>query len=224
MKNWIRAAVLVAAVLLLAGCPTQEESAETPRERDLPRLNRDLADGELRLEHVLQEGNKTIVLESFYSTDYDMKSWRITDSKTIKFGIRVKQTSETAEVFVEHVHVDVTLDARKAGADGMPQDSMDDSIHGGQAPGFLITPVYPYEEVFSIEGVNQTLISGWGWVSGDTGHSHLAQKRLTEKNLREAGQVVANKFTFIYDIVIKYGDEPHYHKRIVAAEFMVPIG
>jgi hypothetical protein len=101
---------------------------------------------------------------------------------------------------------------------------MDDSLHSGSEPGFYITAAYPYEEVFSIEGFSDTLISGWGFASGGTGHSELSEKRLTENNLREHGKVQGNKFTFIYDILIRNSPDEPFHKRVVVDEFIVPIG
>lgn len=67
------------------------------------------------------------------------------------------------------------------------QDSMDDSIHGGEQPGFLTTRDHPYEEVFAIEGYSQTLISGWGYACDGYGWADVDERRLTEGNLKRGG-------------------------------------
>lgn len=217
------ATITVVALTFLAACTEPEESESTDVEKKLDRLSSDLDDGILLQKNTIPGEQVTLVMN--YSTDYDVKSWRITDSKTLRFGAKVEgELPSGTTVLIEHVHVDVNLDARRAGIDGLPQDRMDDSLHSGTEPGFYITSAYPYEEVFSIEGFSDTLISGWGFASGGTGTSEVSEKRLTEKNLREHGKVEGNKLTFIYDVLIRYSPEEPYHKRVVVDEFIVPIG
>jgi hypothetical protein len=212
--------VLLAVVLILSACSGGEKSPQTPAELGLASLTNDLAGGSLTKSHILT-GEKFKFITG-YDTAYNARSWRITDSKTIHFqaGIELLPGGEGVQVMIEHVHVDVNLQGDKAGLDGMPQDSMDDSIHAGDQPGFLVTPQYIYEDVFVIEGLSQTLINGWGFATGGTGTSEVSQERLTEKHLRSNG-VKGNKFSFVYDVLIKYPGEPGFHKRIVVDEFLV---
>ncbi len=214
------AAALLAVVLVASACPGGESSPPTPAEQALASLTNDLAGGSLTKQHTLA-GEKFRFITR-YDTTYNAKSWRITDSKTIHFqaGIELLPGGEGVLVMIEHVHVDVNLQGDKAGLDGMPQDSMDDSIHGGDQPGFLVTPQYMYEEVFVIEGLSQTLINGWGFATGGTGSSDISEERLTEKHLRKNG-VKGNKFSFVYDVLVRYPGEPGFHKRIVVDEFLI---
>ena len=222
-KRWLAVVVILVSLLLTASaCPGPEESPETPAEAGLGDLRNDLGeDGRYTIETTIPGENITLAMA--YSTDYDTESWRITDSKTLRFEVELIDGPETMDVFIEHVHVDVNIQADRAVLDGLPQDSMDDSLHSGTQPGFLISRQYPYEEVFSIEGYSDTLISGWGFVTGTYGSSELSEERLTEENLRDEGRAHSNKFTFIYDVVIG-NEEQGYHKRIVVNEFRVPLG
>ncbi len=226
MKLPIRFKVLIACLAVLctvAACSSGPEgSSETPAEAALGNLRNDLGeDGRYIIETDIPGEN--ITLRMAYSTEYDAESWRITDSKTLKFEVELVDGPETQQVYIEHVHVDVNIQADRAVLDGLPQDSMDDSLHSGDQPGFLITEQYPYEEVFSIEGYSDTLISGWGFVTGTYGSSELNEVRLTEDHLRDEGRATSNKFTFIYDVVIG-NEEMGFHKRIIVNEFRVPLG
>lgn len=211
------------AGLVLAACSDDEKSEETPVEKGLDRLTSDLDDGTLVQTNPIPGEQFELRME--YSTDYDVKSWRITDSKTLRFAVRLaSEVPAETTVLIEHVHVDVNLDAGKAGIDGLAQDRMDDSLHTGDDPGFYVTAAYPYEEVFSIEGFSESLISGWGHAVSGTGSSRIEEQRLTEKNLREEGKARGNKFTFIYDVLVRYSPDEPFHKRVVVDEFIVPIG
>lgn len=219
----ILAVALVPMLLLIAGCTEDEKAPETPVEKHLDRLTSGLADGKLlQTNEIPGEDGLTLINE--YSTDYDVKSWRITDSKTLRFAVTLKDEYPKTTVLIEHVHVDVNLDARRAGIDGIPQDSMDDSLHTGTEPGFQVTKRYPYEEVFSIEGFSETLISGWGYATRDYGTSSLSETRLSEHTLRHDGKCQGNKFTFIYDVLIKREGDAAFHKRVVVDEFIIPVG
>lgn len=214
---------LIAILFVVVACSSPEKSDSTQHEKDLGRLSTDLDDGVLVQSNALPGEKFNMRME--YRTDYDVKSWRITDSKTLAFSAHIDgELPAGATVLIEHVHVDVNLDARIGGIDGMPQDSMDDSLHTGTEEGFLISSQYPYEEVFAIEGLSKTFIDGWGFVSGGNGYSEVHEKPLTENSLRNNGKVEGNKFQFVYDVLVKYDGEQNFHKRIVVDEFIVPVG
>lgn len=221
MRRFI--ALALVGVLALAACSDPEPAEQSPVEEGLDRLTSDLDDGVLTQENTI--AGEQFALCMSYRTDYDVESWRITDSKTLAFAVRLcDEVPATTTILIEHVHVDVNLDARRAGMDGLPQDSMDDSLHTGNELGFYVTAAYPYEEVFSIEGFSQTLISGWGFATSGSGASEINETRLTEGHLREQGQVEGNKLTFIYDVLVRYGPDEPFHKRVVVDEFIVPVG
>ncbi|MCW1908007.1 MAG: hypothetical protein KIH63_001560 [Candidatus Saccharibacteria bacterium] len=194
--------VLTSALAMgLAGC-TGDDEVDPTTERPIEGITTD--DGTVTFDHTLENG---VVIRTEYSTDYAIKQWKITEPKTVNISLSVipaegESTDPAAAplVFVEHLHADVSLEATRVGFDGMKQDSMDDSIHGATQPGFLVTPDAPYQEVFSIEGYSETLISGWGFASGGSGASEISQERLTEENLAKVG-VVGNEFGLIFDIV-----------------------
>lgn len=223
IKRYRVYALLVAAVILASAC--SEESKTTPAEQKLPSLNNELDDGKYSVSSNIEGENVGVTMT--YWTDYNAKSWRITDGKTLRFSVKLDRAPEgpvkPIQVFIEHVHVDVSVQASKASIDGMPQDSMDDSLHSGDQPGFLVTTQYPYEEVFSIEGYSKTLIDGWSHATSEYGSDGaIGEKRLTEGALRNQG-ANANKFTFVYDVVIG-NKEDGFHKRIIVNEFKVPLG
>lgn len=208
----------LALVSFLTGC-----AERAPVEKDLPVLRNDLEGGKVEIVHEIPGENFAFV--TAYSTDYDTARWRITDSKTLRMEARIVPASagDIPEVFIEHVHIDCSIQSRLAGVDGLPQDSMDDRLHTGNQVGFWITEEYPYENVFIIEGYSQTLIRGWGFVSGSTGVRRLAGKRLTEKTLVEDGKVYASKVSVVYDLLIRNPGEEYLHTRSIVDEFLIPV-
>lgn len=224
MRTRIAIGLTLSVLVLAASCSDDDEpSPQTPVEQGLDRLSSDLDDGVLS--QVNEMPGEQISLEMQYRTDYDVASWRITDSKTLAFSVRLHgEAPAGSTVLIENVHVDVVLDARRASVDGLLQDSMDDHLHTGTEAGFLVTAAYPYEEVFAIEGFSETLISGWSFVTGGTGSGEVEEERLTENSLREDGLVEASKITFVYDVLIRYSPDEPFHKRVVVDEFLIPVG
>lgn len=198
------------------GCEP-EQGLLTPQ---IPVLNNDLADGKLNILSSVPGESFTFLRE--YSTGYDAKQWRITDSKNLAMKAWV-DNAKGITVLVEHVHIDISLKSRIESLDGWPQDFMDDSLHTGSQPGFWITDKYPYENIFAIEGFSQTLIEGWGFAVGGFGQVSIDESRLTETNLVRYGRVYANKVQVVYDLLIKNADEPYFHTRSIIDEFLVPV-
>lgn len=211
--------LLVLAVLLAAVTVSGCLPPEVPMS-DLPVLRNDLEGGKLVLRSAVPGESFTFVRE--YSTDYNTKEWRITDSKSLTMRAWV-EGAEGKIVLVEHVHVDIALKSRYEALDGWPQDEMDDKMHVGYQPGFWITGKYPYENIFAIEGFSQTLISGWAFFVGGYGAGGISETRLTEASLVKYGKVYANKVQVVYDLLIKSIDEPYFHTRSIIDEFLVPV-
>jgi len=206
--------ICIITVASLTGCFGEELSPVT----NLPTLNNALATGKLTIESEVED----FIFVTEYSTPYDTSLWRITDSKSLFMKAYLKSPVD-ATILVEHVHIDINIQSVKARLDGWPQDTMDDKLHTGSQLGFWITDEYPYENIFAIEGFSQTLIDGWGWFLGGYGHLDVDEKRLTEKNLIERGGVYGNKIQIVYDLLIKYPDDPFYHTRSVINEFLIPV-
>ncbi len=218
--------VIVLFALAIAGlnaCSGSEASSPDSTEKALESLSNSFEKGPLSLEYPIDGGKLTLV--TLYTTDYKTKEWKITKAKTLNFGASLKRGKggEGAVVFVEHVHVDATLWADSGSLGGIKQDSMDNSLHSGTEPGFSISDGYPYQGVFSVEGYSQTLIEGWGYQTRSWGESEITEKQLTEGALVDKG-VDGNKFTFIWDLLVKYPGDVGLHKVAISSELVVPVG
>lgn len=210
-------ALFVIAVLIPVAVSCSGDDDDAGPNRDLQSITDNSP--EVSFEHTIAEG---ITLTTRYHTDYDVKQWRITDTKTLWFEVEVKEASETTTILIENVHADVALQSTKQGLDGLPQDTMDDRLHVGAQPGFLITSAYNYSDVFSIEGFSDTLISGWGFATGGTGSTEINEERLTENNLVKNG-VYGNKFTFVYDVLIQDPASGLFYKVVFYDEFALDV-
>lgn len=225
MKMRVPSFLLLVTVLIamLAACTSgPEQSQDTQHERGIGVLNNDLAGGNFSIDNTINAGTPAPVqLRMVYSTDYDINSWRITDSKTLKIRVELIGAPETTQVFIEHMHADVNIQASQAEIDGLKQDSMDDYLHSGDQPGFLVTRDFPYEEEFSVDGYSETLIAGWQFQNGEYGRGEISESRLTECNLRALGARF-NQFTLVYDVVMGT-PETGYHKSVVRDQLRVPV-
>jgi len=181
------------------------------------------ADGErfsegLTIQHSFENGS--IVIETFYRTDYVNGKWRITDNKNVDISLRVFEQPENTTILVEHMHADCVIfsnDSQKV--NGLSQDSMDDSFHGDQG-GFYVSLEYQYNCVFAIEGYSQYLMNIWGFICGEYGYIRGADKRLTESNLIEYG-AQGSEFMTVFDILIKNDNETFYHTISFMDDFVV---
>jgi len=212
--------LILALVVVLMGA-SECDGEKAPPAKVLPILHNELAGG--KLTRTIEIPGEKFQLVTGYSTDYNTDEWHITDSKNLRMTALISGAPEGTVVLVEHVHVDISIVAALAMINGLPQDSMDDSIHGSDQGGFWVTDQYPYEEVFAIEGYSQTLISGWGFVIGGYGSASLSEKRLTEHNLVEYGEAYGEKMQVVYDLLIRYPGETYFHTRSVIDEFLIPV-
>jgi hypothetical protein len=226
LSTWPRKiAALAAACLLASGCSGSNESAQSAHDQNLSTMGNDLAGRTLTKPHDFTKSDG-LTINTTYSTDYDVKSWKITSSKTLNIQLTVKPGEDAAktQVQIEHMHADVSLISDNETLNGWPQDSMDSSIHGGDQPGFAVDATHPFNVVFSIEGFSQTLISGWGYATGDYGASQIDEKRLTESHLRDNGKVRGNKIIVIWVVLVKGANDPGFHEVSFQDEFAVPVG
>ncbi len=198
------------------GCAENKE-LPTP---NLPVLHNDLVMGQLVIKEKVP--GESFIFRREYSTPYDAKNWRITDSKNLVMKAWLENAPAGITVLVEHMHCDISLKSRYESFDGWPQDSMDDSVHGGTQPGFYITENYPYENVFAIEGFSKTLLDGWMFLFSGYGAGGVNTYRLTEENLVQYGKVYGNKVQVVYDLLIKNANELYFHTRSIIDEFLVP--
>lgn len=223
VPRWLRLLLTACGLIaLLAACATPT-SAPSPHDTKLPILNNQMKGGEVRREHPIPADGVTLI--TFISTDYDSASWRITDSKTLNIGLVVKARDQAGrtEIMVEHLHADVSLTSTNQTLNGWPQDSMDSSIHSGAQPGFSIDPTHPYNVVFAIEGLSETLISGWGYATGDFGAAHISEKRLTEDHLIHDGDVTGNKIQIVWVVLLKGPNDKAFHEVSFVDELLVQV-
>lgn len=216
MKRYFALVLMVVLAFSLTGCIGVET---VPEEKNLEVLNT-LNGSTLEKKHEI-EGFEFIT--TYDTGDYDLSSWRITDSKVINMTAEVKNVPEGATVLIEHVHIDMSLKSTNPQLDGLSQDYMDDSYHGTSQDGFFISNKYQYQNKFAIEGFSKDLIDGWMFVCGSYGSGSITQERLTEKNLVQDGKVYANKMQVVYDVLVKYADEDFYHVVSVLDEFLIPV-
>lgn len=214
--------LLLLIPLTLIGCDTPE-AAPTSKEYEV--LDNDLAEGSLSVDHYIP--GEQLVFTTRYSTSYDATEWHITDSKALNISATISPISDseayTATVLIDNVHIDATITSQYALMNGVLQDTMDDHLHTGDQAGFLISPEYNYENIFVIEGYTEYLIEGWAYYNGSYGYADLTQTRLTEDNLVNRGGVNGNKFSIVYDLLIRYEGEEYFHTRSVIDEFIVPV-
>lgn len=214
--------IMVAGIMcttLLTGCGEEKETS--PEEKKLPTLS--TATGNvLENQNVLE--NDMSLITTYDTGDYNLERWRLTDSKIINMSAKLENMPENAEVFIEHVHIDMALKSTNPQIDGLSVDNMDDSFHGNTQDGFVINETYEYQNKFAVEGFSKDLISGWSFVCGKYGSGEISQERLTEQNLIKSGEVYANKMQAVYDVLIRYEGEKYFHTVTVEDEFLIPVG
>lgn len=211
--------LLLIAVMLALGLTGCTERETVPKEENLETLS-PLNGNTLEKTHDI-EGFEFVT--TYDTGDYDLSRWRITDSKVINMTAKAVNIPEGATILVEHVHIDMSLKSTDPQLDGLSQDNMDDSYHGTSQDGFYINSDYPYQNKFAVEGFSKDLIDGWTFVNGSYGSGSISQKRLTEKNLVEYGNVYANKMQVVYDVLVKYPNEDFYHVVSILDEFLIPV-
>lgn len=219
-NNYIKKLYLVVMIISLSislvGCIEYET---VPVELSLPKID-SVTGNVLQLEHEIEGGIKFIT--TYDVGDYKFENWRITDSKTIKMTARVENVPDGAEIFIDHVHVDMALKSTSPQLDSLIQDSMDDKYHGFSQDGFFISEKYPYENIFAVEGFSKDIIEGWIFYNGSYGHGSMSSQRLTEENLIRNG-TYANKLSVVYDILIKHEGEKYYHTKSISDELLIAI-
>ncbi len=218
------ASVALAATLLLSACSGNDSPpAASAHDNELASMSNDLAGRSLTKQFAVKPENVTVT--TTYSTVYDTKNWQITSNKTLDLKLAVSgDGAPSTEVMVEHMHADVSLLADNQTLNGWPQDLMDSSIHGGTQPGFAVTPTGPFNVVFSIQGLSETLISGWGYAVGGYGSIEIKEQRLTEDNLRNEGKVKGNKIIVVWVLLVKSKADKNFREVSFQDEFVVPVG
>ena len=222
MKRKLLAILLsVVAISCLAGCTYEEtvvkEDTETSKmDVKNPSLHRDLS--------IIDED---FTLSVDYDTNgYDLENWHVTDSKTIGIKVKTSNLPEGYEVYIDHVHADISLKSTLEQINGISQDSMDDTFHRQSQDGFYIDNDVEYYNVFSIDGYTDQFYQFWGRAFGNYGSmsSLLSSlyKQLTEENIIKVG-TYAEQLSVVYDILIKTPDSDKLYTKSVSDRILIPV-
>jgi hypothetical protein len=174
----------------------------------------------LTIRHMFE--NDSIVIDTFYKTDYQSGYWKITDNKNVEISLRVIYQQNDTVILVEHMHADVLIFANNSQPiNGITQDSMDDSFHGDQG-GFFVSTNYTYNCVFAVEGFSQFLINSWTFMYGAYGYygGTMHSQRLTEDSLISLG-VQGSEIMVVFDLLVKNGNETLFHTYSFMDDFVV---
>ncbi len=213
--------VLIALSVLIAGCGP----AAAPEMKPIKMLDNEFATGAVTFQHTLQTPDGDVIIETSYSTEYDTSQWHITTPKSLDIKAKVISAPVGKTIYIENMHADVSLICEYETLNGWKTDTMDDHLHTGTAPGFLITKDYQYEESFAIEGFSQTLLDGWAYYNHaiGIGSATVEEKPLTESNLINELHAKGQRLTFVYDILVQNTGDAAPHKHVFSDEFGVPV-
>lgn len=145
--------------------------------------------------------NWSLVIE--YSVQLeDSEYWTITDNKELHMKIYTQGLPEGYKVYINDIHSDTTIVARKKQMDGITQDTMDDGVHGTGLLGYPISDTTCCYITNAIEGQNDDFISGsvLGFQSYNSGT--IQQQRFLESDYLEKG-VIANQVSSIFGLLVK---------------------
>jgi hypothetical protein len=222
-KPMIKKLILTALGLLLvlaAACAP----VPAPTTKHVEMLDNEFADGVQSYDHTLHLPDGDVTITTSYSTTYNTKEWHVTTPKTLDIRVLVKNRPENKTIYIENMHADVSLICSKEGLDGWKTDVMDDHLHTGTYPGFLIgTNGYMYYETFAIEGFSKEILEGWTYYTGTWGSGTIETKPLTETALIETVGVTGQKLTFVFDILIMVDGDSAPHKDTITDEFGIPV-
>lgn len=209
-------------VILMSLCACTKEVV--PVEQNIPYIQKETDTGEkIQTSQELEVKNEPFTLVCEYDTGrYDLQKWRVTDSKSVGMTAYLKNLPEGYEVYIDHVHADISLKSTSAQIDGIIQDTMDDTCHAITQNGFYIDNNTKYYNVFAIEGYTQQFYELWGNAFGNYGQISTTYEKLTENNIVEVG-TYAEKLQVVYDLSIKAPGEEHFHNVSVLSEIMIPV-
>lgn len=208
---------LLLAALLVAGCAPEK----APADKSVPVPLAQMTGKRVYFEH-FPEG-EDVKITTGYKSSYGPSEWTVTDNKDLEIELTLEATKPIIfTAFVEHLHVDISLTSQWAYMDGFKTDTFDDSVHGGDQPGFYVGE-YPYRTTMAIEGYSKTLLDGWGYFVSNYGTWSAEEKKLTEKNLRTQGGVDGQKVHAVFDVMIKYEGEDFFHVFSVTDDFAIKL-
>lgn len=217
------ALVLIGGIALstMTGCTTYEA---TPEE-EYARVDSTSGDSDFITSGLTQTikvpGENFSLIAQFNCDRPKERQWRVTSDKFLYYKMFLEGLPDNTEVFIDNVHVDVSIKSKYAYVDGIIQDSMDDRIHNAQLLGFPISNDKSYIGVFAIEGANQDFLSltyyGYLNYSGS-----ITERRYTESDYRSLA-VTDNKFLFVIDLLVKGPNDKDFRNISICTDFLVPV-
>lgn len=223
MKKKLIAVLLAATVLSsITGCDlydlideeySSEESTETPMmDVSSPSLHRELS---------IPDEDFGITVD-YDTAGYDLDDWHVTDSKMLGMKVKTLNLPDGYEVYIDHVHADISLKSRYEQINGITQDSMDDTFHGQSQDGFFVDNNTEYYNVFAIDGYTDQFYQLWGYAFGDYGNVSSSYQRLTEKNILLL-DTYAEQLSVVYDISIKAPGSDKLYTKSVSDKILIPV-
>lgn len=180
----------------------------------------------ITFEHYIQMGNN---MELNFTTEYtstlNISAWTILKNKDILIDLQVTSNPDNVLMWIEHMHADCFIESEWTFVDDWMQDSMDDSYHGTDSPGFFINETYSYSETFSVQGRTTELMYYYDYYYEYFDFSYTGNTRFSEENLRKAGRCYGVSFYLVYDIVFRGSNEPadHISKFVIEDNFIVNV-
>lgn len=231
----IKALMIAEVMLILTGCEMETLPIDTEmdtlftygtqNESEIEGSENAEAMNTNELEQILPiDGEDWSLIVSYNIGDYDMRQWRITEDKTLKITARTKGLPEGTEVFIDHVHYDISTRSTKEGTNGIKQDEMDDTYHGMTQDGFYISDAVSYSNIFAIEGFSETLIKGYGWYSSylGGGNSGISEEYVTETDLIRSG-IYGECVQAVFDLNIKHPGDEYFRTVSVLGKVLIRI-
>ena len=215
----------------MCGCQWVEEPVtQTTHNDNLDKLEVEYADEETKtsvpsLTQTLDVYGEPFQLKCVYDTgNYPLDSWLITDSKEVTMTVTTENLPEGYEVFIDHVHADISLYGDGGRFNGILQDSMDDTSHCPNQSGFYIDDDTPYKNIFSIEGYNNEFVKIASTYAIGNYYTSVSmdEVRINEKELQNWG-VNYEKLMVVYDVTVKAPTDTYYHTVSVSSEMLIPV-
>lgn len=160
-----------------------------------------------------------------YTSTLNISAWAITKNKDILIDLKVTDNPNNLLLWIEHMHVDCFVESEWTFVDDWIQDTMDDSYHGANSPGFFINESLSYSETFSVQGRSAELMYYYDYYYTYFDFSYTGNTLFSEENLRKAGRCYGVSFYVVYDVVFRGFSEPadRISKFVIEDNFIVNV-
>lgn len=219
MRKRILAALSFLILLIaLTGCGVELTESEVDVDKVLePTYNEDMEEIH---EIIRSQDLEDFTLVTKYDTiDYDLNKWQIIDNKAIRMSVWTEGLPSGWDAIIEHVHIDMFVTNKYDEIPTLLQDTMDDSFHGYQQEGFVISDDIVYENIFGIIGATSEMQHSVDYAGSYT----LELKDLREKRFMDSGYN-SNTMQVIYDVMVKKPNNDFYETIAVYDEVVIPVG